>query len=167
MQYRFTVDILAVHILQSKERDKIEFTGRTKVEDKFPTFLLVGTVLALIAVSFIPYKDAAAPGQFYKPDITNGVICMVFCIITVAQEFWLNRDTDKIKAIPIIPILPANDVRIVRAFLVSRLFRLNLKAVVKFIDVLLKFAFSISFYLNLMSLAKDFSVINFPSLFFK
>ena len=36
----------------SKETDKIEFNGRTKVEDKFPTYLLVGTVLMLIAVSF-------------------------------------------------------------------------------------------------------------------
>ena len=37
-----------------KEKSKIEFNTRTKVEDKFPTFLLLGTVITLIAVSFIP-----------------------------------------------------------------------------------------------------------------
>lgn len=50
-----------------KEKAKIEFKTRTVVEDKFPTFLLLGTVIALIAVSFIPYKDGAAEGEFYKP----------------------------------------------------------------------------------------------------
>ena len=54
-----------IYFMFRKDKEKIEFKNRTIVEDKFPTFLLVGTVVALIAVSFIPYKDTAAPGQFY------------------------------------------------------------------------------------------------------
>ena len=59
----------------------------TKITNMFPTYTLLATVACLIGASFIPEK----------PHITNGVICMVFCIITVAQEYWLNRDPDKIK----------------------------------------------------------------------
>lgn len=69
-----------------KENEKIEFNSRTKVEDKFPTFLLVGTIVLLIAASFIPYKDSAAEGQFYKPDITNGLICIGFFLIGLLRE---------------------------------------------------------------------------------
>ena len=76
-----------------KENKKIEFNSRTVVEDKFPTFLLVGTVAALIAVSFIPYKSTAKDGQFYKPEITNGIICVTFFLIGVIRELFRKRFT--------------------------------------------------------------------------
>ena len=79
-----------------KDTGKVDFNGRTKVEDKFPTFLLVGTVVTLIAVSFIPYKDAAAPGQLYKPDITNGIICIAFFLVGVIREL-MRKNTELIK----------------------------------------------------------------------
>lgn len=80
-----------------KENNKISFNNRTKVEDKFPTFLLVATVVALIAVSFIPYKDAAAPGQFYKPDITNGIICVGFFVIGIVRELVFKKNFEIVK----------------------------------------------------------------------
>lgn len=80
-----------------KENEKIEFSGRTKVEDKFPTFLLVGTVISLIAVSFIPYKDSAAEGQFYKPDITNGIICIAFFLVGILRELLLKKNKEIVK----------------------------------------------------------------------
>lgn len=88
---------LIILFMFRKENDKISFNSRTKVEDKFPTILLVGTVLALIAVSFIPYKDAAAPGQFYKPDITNGVICVAFFLVGILRELIFKKNTDIVK----------------------------------------------------------------------
>ena len=80
-----------------KENSKVEFEGRTKVEDKFPTFLLIGTVVALIAVSFIPYKDAALPGQLYKPDITNGIICIAFFLVGIIRELLFKKNTEIVK----------------------------------------------------------------------
>ena len=80
-----------------KDNGKIDFTGKTKVEDKFPTFLLVGTVLALIAVSFIPYKDAAEEGQFYKPDITNGIICIAFFLVGALRELLIKKNKEIVK----------------------------------------------------------------------
>lgn len=80
-----------------KENTPIEFNSRTKVEDKFPTFLLLGTVISLIAVSFIPYKDGAAEGQFYKPDITNGIICIGFFLVGILRELLIKKNTEIVK----------------------------------------------------------------------
>lgn len=80
-----------------KENTPIKFDSRTKVEDKFPTFLLLGTVIALIAVSFIPYKDGAAEGQFYKPDITNGIICIGFFLIGIIRELIIKKNSEIVK----------------------------------------------------------------------
>ncbi|MBE6783466.1 MAG: arsenic transporter [Ruminococcaceae bacterium] len=88
---------LIIWFMFRKEKDKIRFDNRTIVEDKFPTFLLVGTVLALIAVSFIPYKDTAAPGQFYKPDITNGIICIAFFLVGVIRELFIKKNKEIVK----------------------------------------------------------------------
>lgn len=78
-----------------KENAKIEFTGKTTVEDKFPTFLLVATVVSLIAVSFIPYKDAAN-GGIYKPEITNGLICMFFFALGVLRQLVIKKDKETV-----------------------------------------------------------------------
>ena len=50
---------------------------RTKVTDYVPTFLLSGTIVLLIAASFIPNK----------PAITNGLICCVLFVIGLAYDF--------------------------------------------------------------------------------
>ena len=70
-----------------KETQVVDRGTVTKITNMFPTYTLLATVACLIGASFIPEK----------PAITNGVICMIFCIITIGQEFWLNRDRDKIK----------------------------------------------------------------------
>lgn len=80
-----------------KENGKISFKGETKVTDYVPTMLLVGTVIALIAVSFIPYKDSAVPGQFYKPDITNGIICLAFFIAGAFRELAIKKNKEIVK----------------------------------------------------------------------
>ncbi len=91
------VSAIIILLMFRKEKSKIEFNSRTKVEDKFPTVLLVGTVVSLIAVSFIPYKDAAAEGQFYKPDITNGVICIAFFLVGIIRELLIKKNKEVVK----------------------------------------------------------------------
>ena len=80
------VSALIIVFLFRKENDKIDATDPVPVEDKVPTWLLILTVVSLIAVSFIPYKSNAAEGQFYKPDITNGLICCFFFIIGLVRQ---------------------------------------------------------------------------------
>ncbi len=91
------VSALIIVFMFRKDNGKISFEGRTKVEDKFPTYLLVGTVLSLIAVSFIPYKDAAAPGQLWKPDITNGILCIAFFLIGIIRELFIKKNKEIVK----------------------------------------------------------------------
>lgn len=91
------VSALIILFMFRKDNAKIEFNARTKVEDKFPTFLLVGTIVLLIAASFIPYKDGAAEGQFYKPDITNGLICIGFFIIGIIREVFFYKNYKIVK----------------------------------------------------------------------
>lgn len=89
------VSALIILFMFRKENGKININDRTKVEDKFPTFLLVATVVCLILVSFIPYKDNAN-GGFYKPDITNGLICMFFFFIGILRELF-RKNTEIVK----------------------------------------------------------------------
>ncbi len=81
-----------------KENAKVSASGRTKVEDKFPTVLLVGTVVTLIAASFIPYKENAAPGGIYKPAITNGLICVGFFLVGLVRACIKEHSFDTLKA---------------------------------------------------------------------
>lgn len=90
------VSAFIIMFMFRKEKKKIEFNTRTKVEDKFPTFLLIGTVVTLIAVSFIPYKDNAN-GGFYKPEITNGIICIGFFLIGVIRELLFKKNKETVK----------------------------------------------------------------------
>ena len=91
---------LIIIFMFRKDKEKIHAIGMTKVEDKVPSALLLLTNVSLIAVSFIPYKDAAAEGQFYKPDWTNGALCMLFFLIGLVRECIKKRGHDPvIKAI--------------------------------------------------------------------
>ena len=91
------VSALIILVMFRKEKGKISFDSRTVVEDKFPTILLVGTVVMLIAVSFIPYKSNAAPGQFCKPDITNGIICIAFFLVGIIRELFFKKNKQVVK----------------------------------------------------------------------
>lgn len=91
------VSALIILFMFRKENDKIEFNSRTVVEDKFPTVLLVGTVVALIAVSFIPYAENAQPGQLTKPAITNGLICIAFFAVGLLRELFVKKNKEIVK----------------------------------------------------------------------
>lgn len=57
-------------------RQKVDIDKITPVEDYFPTYLLIGTIVLLILASFFPDK----------PDITNGLICMGLTFVGVIYE---------------------------------------------------------------------------------
>lgn len=91
------VSALIILFMFRKETNPITFNSRTKVDDYIPTYLLVGTVVALIAASFIPYKDSAAPDQFYKPDISNGLICISFFLVGIIRELLFKKNKETVK----------------------------------------------------------------------
>ena len=67
-----------------KDKEPVSSNEKTTVTDYVPTIMMLGHVVLLIAASFIPEK----------PDITNGVICMVCGIINIVWEIFLSKGTD-------------------------------------------------------------------------
>ena len=80
-----------VFFMFRREKSPVVCTQRTVVKDKVPTVLLVLTVLSLIAASFVPYKENAAPGALYKPEIANGLICVFFCLTGLFRKMLKER----------------------------------------------------------------------------
>ena len=70
-----------------KDNQPVKADERTKVTNYFPSMLLLGTVLLLILASFIPDK----------PEITNGVICMVLFGIGLAHAYFKEKNMELIK----------------------------------------------------------------------
>ena len=89
------VSALIILFMFRKENGRIDYTDRTTVEDMFPTYLLIGTVAALIAVSFIPYKEAAN-GGFYKPALSNGIICVFFFLVGIIRQLLIKKDKETV-----------------------------------------------------------------------
>lgn len=70
------VSALIILVIFRKDNDRITTSERTKVEDYFPSAMLVLTVVLLIVASVFPEK----------PAITNGLICVVIMIIAVIRD---------------------------------------------------------------------------------
>ena len=65
-------------------RQSVRSETRTKVEDMFPTVVLVLMVVLLIAASFIPGK----------PEITNGAICCILAAVAAIRDTLKSRRSD-------------------------------------------------------------------------
>ncbi len=76
------VSALILLLVFRKQSQPVSLTEKTQVDDYFPSFLLLGTVLLLIAASFIPGK----------PSTTNGIICMSLMVIGILREMIRTRD---------------------------------------------------------------------------
>jgi len=68
-------------VLFRKEKQTIGLQERAVVTDYFPSFLLLGTIILLIMVSFVPDK----------PGISNGLVCMSLLVIGVVRDLIKNR----------------------------------------------------------------------------
>lgn len=78
--------VIVLYFLVRKEDKKISKEGNTEVEDFFPTILLFGTIFTLIILSFFPNK----------PDISNGIVCMIFFIIGLLRNIIKTKTNKKI-----------------------------------------------------------------------
>ena len=71
-----------------KEKGTIPKSGKiTEVEDYVPAVLLVGTIVLLIAASFLPYD---------LPEETNGLICMTLLILGLIYNYIRNKTPDAV-----------------------------------------------------------------------
>ena len=74
-------------LLFRKFRQPVEATEKTEVEGYFPSFALIGVVVALIVASFIPNT----------PGIINGLICCVIAVICMAVDFHVKKMPENLK----------------------------------------------------------------------
>ena len=81
----FTIPIMM--LIFRKDTMPVSSDEHTEVKDMIPTIAMVGHIVFLIAASFIPNK----------PEITNGVICMVWGVVCVAWEYIATKDKENIK----------------------------------------------------------------------
>ena len=73
-----------IMFLFRRDKQKVSASVTTIVKDRVPTVMLLLMIVFLICASFIEEK----------PDVTNGVICMVTALITIALEYVLTKDTN-------------------------------------------------------------------------
>lgn len=69
--------IVLLYLFRNENR-KLSAKKKTRVDDYFPTVLLVGTIILLILASFLPEK----------PAITNGLICTSLFIIGLLRDYF-------------------------------------------------------------------------------
>ena len=67
-----------------KDKEPVSSDEKTVVTDYVPTIMMLGHVVLLVIASFFQNK----------PEITNGVICMVCGIINIIWEIFLSKGTD-------------------------------------------------------------------------
>ena len=76
-------------ILFRKDKEPVEATEKTVVTDYVPSIMMVAHVVLLMGASFIPEK----------PEITNGMICLICSLIGMAWEYFKDHDADRIKRV--------------------------------------------------------------------
>jgi len=86
VQIAAVVATLVLLYVFRKENKNITLKDKTIVKDYFPSYLLVGMVLALILASFIPNNLTLGSFEFNKPSTINGIICMGALVIGVIVE---------------------------------------------------------------------------------
>lgn len=78
------VTIPIMMFLFRKDKMPVSSNEHTEVKDLIPTIAMLGHIVFLIAASFIPEK----------PEITNGIICMVWGIVCVVWEYIATKDKE-------------------------------------------------------------------------
>ncbi len=78
VQTGFLIATLVLYALLPKQKAKPSIDQKTVVTDYFPSFLMIGVVVFLIAASFIPGK----------PAITNGLICVGLMVIGIVRKMF-------------------------------------------------------------------------------
>jgi len=75
-----------------KETQKIEAAVETEVEDYFPSWLMIGTVVLLIIASFVPEPQTEGfLHEIYA--LRNGIICVALCLIGVIRSFIKTKSS--------------------------------------------------------------------------
>ena len=90
--------VVVLLILFRKDKQPVSAKVETVVEDFFPTYMLIGTVVLLIIASFINEpSDKGALLTLYNH--RSGLICVAMCIIGVARACIIKRNSESLKQV--------------------------------------------------------------------
>ncbi|WP_044912592.1 SLC13 family permease [Butyrivibrio sp. WCE2006] len=70
-----------------KDKEPVSAEEKTVVTDYVPTIMMIAHVVLLMAASFIPDK----------PEITNGMICLICSLVGIVWEYLKDHNTERIK----------------------------------------------------------------------
>lgn len=82
-----TIPIMMV--LFRKDKYPVSSNETTKVTDYVPTIMMIAHVVLLMLASFIPNK----------PELTNGMICLVCSLVGMVWEYFKDHDLDRVKRV--------------------------------------------------------------------
>lgn len=98
VEFGALASIVVLLILFRKDKQPVTAKVETVVEDLFPTYMLVGTVVLLIIASFISEpSDRGALLTLYNH--RSGLICVIMCIIGVARACAVKHNTESLKQV--------------------------------------------------------------------
>lgn len=89
--------LLIVFFLFRKEKEPIQAQIETKVEDFVPSYLMILTVVLLIAASFIPEPADVVLQTIWS--LRNGIICVLLCVIGIIYECAKKKTPDPFKQV--------------------------------------------------------------------
>ncbi len=90
--------ILIILFLFRKNKEKIDLKGDTTVEDYFPSIMLLGTIVLLIAASFIPEpKNNQALETLFN--LRNGIIVFICFLIALIRQLIKDKNFTSLKLV--------------------------------------------------------------------
>ncbi|MDD6089652.1 MAG: SLC13 family permease [Clostridiales bacterium] len=76
--------LFVLFVLFRREKEKVDVEIETEVEDYFPSWMMIATVVLLIIVSFLPRPDGGVLLTVYE--MRSGLSCMLLCIIGTVRS---------------------------------------------------------------------------------
>jgi Na+/H+ antiporter NhaD/arsenite permease-like protein len=70
-----------MYFMFRKNKEKVSASKDVKVNDYFPTIILIALILSLIGVSFLPDT----------PRTVNGLLCLIFALLTLIGDQYKNK----------------------------------------------------------------------------
>lgn len=77
------------------QNDPIESKIETEVTDYVPTILMIGTIVLLIVVSFLPEPSGSFAQIVYNH--RSGLVCLIMCLIGIIEEYFVKKNKTVLK----------------------------------------------------------------------
>lgn len=90
---------IVTFVLFRKQKEPVAAMVETEVTDYFPTILLVGVVVCLIGLSFVPEPSAENVFLHTVWDLRNGIASVLFCIVGVVRACVKEKSAAPLKAV--------------------------------------------------------------------